>query len=156
MSHRNRSLILNNTTNKPYSGDATSGPKDNSEDSSTNDNSSGQLASAKGWIAKHDRHRQLINPAVYDREMMSRTRDLETTRKLKAQQRNEQQKLRFTKHLQNLARIKAAQSSRITSATPALPAPEIDIQGARYKVTNGGSRLVKILGIWTLWLFFSP
>lgn len=147
--HRNRCLILNNSS-RTQTADSSSELNDRSGNLFGADTES-QPKPATGWIAKHDRHRQLINPAVYDKEMMTRTRDMEMTRIAKARQRDEREKIRFAKHLQNLARIRAAKESQASRANNGAFAHEVDIQGARYKVTNGGSRLVKITSIPSLY-----
>lgn len=98
------------------------------------------------WIAKHDRHRQLINPAVYERETQNRLRDIEETRKLKAVRRDERERRKVQKHLQRYSTQVPLPGQPQGNALPVPSAYEISIHGIRFLVSNGGSRLVKISG----------
>ncbi|KAI9848632.1 MAG: hypothetical protein M1838_000471 [Thelocarpon superellum] len=141
-SHKNRTLVLNNVVNH-------SGPDATAPDSNEATVANGSLprdasSSSVGWVAKHDRHKQLINPAVYEREVKARARDMEASRRLKAQRRDEREKAKLARHLQRLSAY-AYPSSHPASQIPPTPAQyEITIQGIRFRVTSGGSRLLKM------------
>ncbi|KAI9880317.1 MAG: hypothetical protein M1830_004196 [Pleopsidium flavum] len=147
--HRNRTLVLNGNTvstgilsasQHSVTGFTTQGSVTN------NVNENEPPPSATGWIAKRDRHMQLINTSIYDKETQLRARAMEETRKLKAQQRDEREKAKISRHLHRLA----SQSVQPTGARSTLGATvsshEVTINGLRFRVANGGSRLVRVSG----------
>lgn len=97
--------------------------------------------SATGWIAKRDRHMQLINTSVYDQKTLSRAKAMEETRRLRAQQRDEREKAKINKHFQR-------NQAHATNTTPSSAAIDhtVTINGLLFRVTNGGSRLARISG----------
>ena len=105
-----------------------------------------QSSSNISWIAKHDRHKQLINPAVYQRETQNRLRDIEESRKMKAVKRDERERRKINKHLQRYSTQINLPSQQHGRMPPTPSAYEITIHGIRYQVSNGGSRLVKVPG----------
>ena len=144
-SHRNRSLVLNSSSNSTLATNLSfSGPHDLTDDLRAADST--DTAPATNWIAKHDRHRQLINPSIYEREMNLRARDMEETRKLKAQRRDEREKLKINRHLQRLATQSRLQSASQSSADPSNTPYDIFISGIRFLVADGGGKLVKKAG----------
>lgn len=146
---RNRTLILNNpsdskvTNSSPSLNDRSAAVEKGGGDQSQ---PGSQPGSAQGWIAKHDRHRQLINPAIYEREMLARTRDLETTRQLKAAQKDEREKAKIQRHLESLSRGTQAGRSTTGSLGERAVAHQLNIHGVPFRVTNSGSRLVRAMG----------
>ncbi|KAI9812098.1 MAG: hypothetical protein M1832_000609 [Thelocarpon impressellum] len=86
----------------------------------------------------------LINAAVYERQVMTRAKDMEETRKAKARSRDEREKRRLNRHLQRLYQQQASTDKSSNGKTGTSPVYEIMIQGIRFRVTNGGSRLLKI------------
>ncbi|KAI9749520.1 MAG: hypothetical protein M4579_006840 [Chaenotheca gracillima] len=96
-----------------------------------------------GWITKHDRHKQLINSSVYAKEMQVRARDLEETRKVRAQRRDEREKQKISTYLARSGGLE--RDARATKVDPRSgSSPELVIDGIRFQVTNGGSRLAKL------------
>ena len=142
---RSRTLILHNSApssihNEALASDAT-GPASEGEQANEEKQQQRQQQPqpphpASTWIAKQDRHRQIIHPAIYERERLARMRDLEMTRRAKAAQDDERQKAKIQKHLQG-------QSTPMNKSTPI---HEITVQGLPFRVTNGGSRLLRISG----------
>ncbi|KAI9809048.1 MAG: hypothetical protein M1825_002337 [Sarcosagium campestre] len=140
--HRNRTLILNNTSSTVTTVDS-SKPEADRGASAAETRTSDSLG-ATNWIAKHDRHRQLINASVYEKEISLRAHDLEESRKLKARRRDEREKSQISRHLKRLAT--QSRDSMTPTSIAAAPAKdfEININGHSFKVTAGGSRLVKV------------
>ncbi|KAI9846506.1 MAG: hypothetical protein M1837_003927 [Sclerophora amabilis] len=147
-SHRNRTLVLNNATSQSTGvsdSDAPSPWIDSAKQSIQQEATQPQSGSAPSWIAKHDRHKQLINSTVYAKEMQARTRDLEETRKLKAKKRDEREKLKISRYLDKFA-TPTRSASVVKADLRNTSAHEIVIQGIRFQVTNAGSRLAKMFG----------
>ncbi|KAI9769584.1 MAG: hypothetical protein M1839_003623 [Geoglossum umbratile] len=99
------------------------------------------VASSTSWVAKRDRHIQLINSSVFDKETQARARAMEETRKQKTRHKEERQRLKFTKYLQNMSSKSSHPSVR--SAGDGNSHHEVVIGGVRYQVLMGGSKLQK-------------
>jgi hypothetical protein len=130
--HRNRSLVLNGGVIPSISETASAKP---SEDISTS--SSPAPTSTAAWVTKTDRHLQLINPAIYEKQSLQRAKAIEETRKLKLKQRDEQERKKINNHLQRIV-----DSSESTSPSKY----EIIVQGIRFRVVKNGSKLLRVSG----------
>jgi hypothetical protein len=132
--HRNRTLVLNGNT--PTPGPSASQSNEN-ETSSAGGNNSGSA-----WVMKQDRHLQLINTSIFEKDSQKRAKAIEQTRQQKLKQRDEREKTKLLRHLQrgngyNDASIRA---------TGKADNRELDVNGIRFRVTQGGSKLVKVSG----------
>lgn len=138
--HRNRTLVLNN---KP--GASLPSAKELSADSTPSGTKAIQsedeepilLQSTNRWVTKRDRHMQLINSSVYDKETQTRNKAIEETRRLKALQKDQREKQQIERHLNTL-------TSRAGQATNVVR--EVSINGLKFHVADGGSKLVRIRG----------
>ena len=138
--HRNRSLILNNN-----SGTSLQSAKELSPDSvpsttkavQSEDEEAVHLQSSNRWVTKRDRHMQLINSSVYDKEIQTRNKAIEETRRQKALRKDQREKQKIERHLITLA-SGAGQASNAVH--------EVSINGLRFHVADGGSKLVRIRG----------
>lgn len=128
---RTRTLILNNSG--PGPGPVEASPSDAGITSNDGFAQDAQALAPQNWVARNDRHKQLINPAVYEKERLARARDLENTRKLKAIRRDERERVKIQRHLQKYSRPTADQGQ----------SHEVLIDGVAFRVSNGGSRLLK-------------
>lgn len=109
------------------------------------DVSSGAAAPAPAWVTKTDRHMQLINPAIYEKQSQDRARAIEETRKLRLKQRDDREKFKLSKHLERLSGNTAGHGAN--QRTPqALPNYEITVEGIRFRVMKDGSKLAKVPG----------
>jgi hypothetical protein len=132
--HRNRTLILNNA--RPHTA-GTESPQAESNDETPSS------ASGPAWITKSDRHLQLINSAIFDKQSQQRTKAIEETRKLKLRQRDERERTRLKKHLERLSDSTGA----VMAGSPkAAMEHEISVQGLRFRVAKKGSKLVRVSG----------
>lgn len=94
------------------------------------------MPSSNGWVAKRDRHMQLINSAVYDKEAQARTKAMEETRKIKAQQRAQREQTKVLRY---------AQAAGATVSTPAQPTThQILVNDIPFKIARGGSKLIRV------------
>jgi hypothetical protein len=91
-----------------------------------------------GWVAKRDRHMQLINSAIYDKETQARSKAIEETRKLREQKRTEREQAKVLRYAQGAG-------SALVS-TPANPAAghQILVNEVPFKIARGGSKLIRI------------
>ncbi|MCJ1251568.1 hypothetical protein MMC30_008803 [Trapelia coarctata] len=146
-SHRNRSLVLNNAAPSMTAVDETridspGGVAINTTESSSSGNLTAQAAT--GWISKRDRHMQLINSSIYDREANIRSKAIDETRRQVAKRRDEREISKINKHLQ-----KIADNAATISFSPRLNSEaethELSINGLRFRVCDGGSKLVRIM-----------
>ncbi|KMP06953.1 zinc finger domain-containing protein [Coccidioides immitis RMSCC 2394] len=133
--HRHRTLVLNNKTPNPDTADSSSSttvPGDM--------NVEAKPPQQTGWVAKRDRHMQLINTAIYDQEAQARTKAIEETRKLKAQKKAELEKakvLRFAQHI-------VAPTAEAAAAGVRPDSYKIVIQEIPFQVIKGGSKLIRL------------
>jgi hypothetical protein len=123
--HRNRTLVLNGSgTQTPTGSDA--------------GNASDQSGS---WVSRNDGSLQLISSSVYAKENEARNQALENVRRQKIQQRNMREKAKLQAYFAT-----GVGTGLPGSSTNVTGSYEIDIEGIRFRVTNGGSKLVKAAG----------
>ena len=139
-SHRNRTLVLNNASGvSPLSVEEHSphvAPR-NTQAFRSEDEEPTSVQSTNRWVTKRDRHMQLINSSVYDKEIQARNKAIEETRRQKALEKDQREKHRVERHLKALS-SRAGQAANIS--------PEVLINGLRFQVADGGSKLVRIRG----------
>ncbi|KAI1197557.1 hypothetical protein F5X97DRAFT_301924 [Nemania serpens] len=92
------------------------------------------------WVTRTDRHLQLINRDVYEREAQQRTQAIEQSQKQKHMNKNYQEKAQFFRNMQQGGKDGIVPSSN--SSKP-VPRYEVDVEGVRFHVTQQGSKLVK-------------
>ncbi|TVY85446.1 Zinc finger CCCH domain-containing protein [Lachnellula suecica] len=132
--HRNRTLVMNGngtTTTSEYA-------------AAPQDSESANPKAGAAWVTKKDRHLQLINTNIYEKDSQNRAKAMEETRKQKLMQRDAREKTKFNKHLQRLAG-----NNYPTLQSHATTAPsnyEINVQGIQFRVAKHGSKLVKVPG----------
>lgn len=133
--HRNRTLVLNNKAGvkEPGSDAAQPGPEDVKAENEGNE----PTQSPAGWVTKRDRHMQLINSSIYDKETQVRNKAIEETRRQKTLRRDEREKQKIQRHLKTLS---PHQSQNVATPT----AYELAINGLRFQVLDGGSKLARI------------
>jgi len=131
--HRHRSLVLNGTNNMSANPENT-----NSLNPET------PTADTPAWVTKIDRHLQLINTKVFEKESSIRAKAMEETKKRKLKQRDDHEKAKLNKHFNrsvgNNAYATAPRSATFSGAH------EIEVQGVRFHVMKNGSKLVKVPG----------
>ncbi|OQE13317.1 hypothetical protein PENFLA_c050G08250 [Penicillium flavigenum] len=134
--HRHRTLVLNTAG----TGSNTSG---NSSPAPISANNSAVVptpsSTGNGWVVKHDRHMQLINPAVYERKTQDRSKDMERTRKLREQKKTEYEKGKVLRYAQG----SGASAMVSTTANPAA-GHQILVNDVAFRVANGGSKLIRV------------
>ncbi|KAK4189004.1 hypothetical protein QBC35DRAFT_494402 [Podospora australis] len=124
--HRNRTLILNGASQTPRPTDRDPGtPSD---------------ASGSSWVTKTDRHLQLINTAVYEKEAPNRTLALEQTRQQKAKLKSNKERSKLLSHLNHLRNSGGYGAANLPGKY------EVSVQGIPFIVTKNGSKLVKAPG----------
>lgn len=139
--HRNRVLILNNATDATQNTNSQSSPGlPATEEGSSKEGVNGSAS----WVSKRDRHMQLINTSIYDKEKQLRRKAMNETIRKKALAGEHREKARIAKHLQSIMTY-PGKSAAVPTSTE-LVNYEILINGVRFRVMNGGSKLSRILG----------
>ncbi|OJD23836.1 hypothetical protein ACJ73_04812 [Blastomyces percursus] len=134
--HRNRTLVLSNQSTPPES--ASGIPSGNT---STDEMNEGKSGSQNGWVAKRDRHMQLINSAIYDKEAQSRTKAIEESRKLKAQKKAQREEAKVLRHVQGVGGYHPVATPVVGQRAASY---QIAIQGIPFQVVQGGSKLIRL------------
>ncbi|OAQ84095.1 CCCH zinc finger protein [Purpureocillium lilacinum] len=122
--HRHRTLHLNNS--RP--GTEASTPSG----SVTPDGST-------AWVTRNDRHRQLINANVYEKEAQNRVKAIEETRQRKMRNHRYKEKMRFNDFM-----LQQVSSSAVSNPSPQDARNELTIAGLRFRVMDGGKKLARI------------
>jgi len=129
--HRNRTLVLNGKTPTQGSDASMSNDKENPSASANNTDTA--------WVTKQDRHLQLINTSIFEKDSQKRAKAIEQTRQQKLKQRDERETAKLIRHLQRGNNINGT-SVGVTNNNI------LDVNGIRFRVTHGGSKLVKVPG----------
>ncbi|KAI9819479.1 MAG: hypothetical protein M1827_006927 [Pycnora praestabilis] len=143
-SHRNRTLVLNNTGSsgsitEPQQTDGVGDPIQPSHNAAPE-----PVESSTTWIARKDRHMQLINPSIYEKESQARVKAMEETRKLKNHRRNDRERMKINNHLQRLTALSTRSQSSTATSGSTTSAHEVLIHDYRFRVAAGGNKLLKV------------
>jgi hypothetical protein len=134
VSHRNRTLILNNTT--------TASSSDASKTPDATETATPPPAS-NGWIAKRDRHMQLINSSIYDKETQARTKAIAETEKTKREKRAKTEEAKVMRYAQGVRSAPVAHIPGRDGVTNQPSSYQIYIHDAPFQVVRGGSKLIR-------------
>ncbi|KAI8630527.1 hypothetical protein F5Y19DRAFT_49241 [Xylariaceae sp. FL1651] len=124
-SYRNKTLILNGSAQSAASSDENQAPD----------------MSTPSWVSKTDRHLQLINRNVYEREAQQRAQAIEHTLKQKQLQRDRREKTKFFKSMRQASGDGAV---ALSNTSKPVSRYEVEVDGVRFQVTQQGSKLVKV------------
>ncbi|KAF8426308.1 hypothetical protein EV426DRAFT_632115 [Tirmania nivea] len=152
--HRNRTLVLNSGTVSGNSGESGSQssisdfpntPTTQLDSMVSKEFSSPVTSGGQQWVAKRDRHMQLINSAVYDQQALARAKAMEATRQEKLKRRSERQKLKLKMFLERSKNaVPQAYGTAFGGVGAASSTHEVNVGGVRYHVSAGGNKLVKV------------
>lgn len=127
MQHRHRSLVLN--------GSGAQGQPSPAADDASSSNSQ------PTWVAKTDRHLQLINSSVYEKESQARAKAMAESSQQKTRMKDEREKAKLSAFLRTPpAGVAAAKPSNGSGSY------ELTVEGIRFLVAKDGSKLVKAPG----------
>ncbi len=124
--HHHRTLHLNNQRASSESTPSTPGASTESQ----------------GWVSKTDRHKQLINANVYEKQAQTRAKAMEETRQRKLKQQRGGEKSRFDDFL----RHQSAAAGSVANGHANDNIQEILVEGVRFVVTDGGKKLRRAAG----------
>ncbi|KAH6610496.1 hypothetical protein Trco_000516 [Trichoderma cornu-damae] len=127
--HRNRTLHLNASASASGSASSSAAPS--------------PTPTAPGWISKNDRHRQLINANIYEKESQNRAKAIEETRQRKIKEQRHREKKRFAEYLRHQAGAAGFPGTSTSTNANAAGTNEISVNGIRFRVLVGGKKLVK-------------
>ncbi|GKZ35909.1 hypothetical protein AbraIFM66950_006744 [Aspergillus brasiliensis] len=137
--HRHRTLILNN---------ATSGTPGSATPAGTGTDTDGEARSAtpNEWVVKRDRHMQLINTSIYDKETQARTKAMEESRQAKAQKRAQVEQARVMSYAQGVDRVHPTGFAAPQVSTTADPSAEyqVFVNDIPFRVSRGGGKLIRM------------
>ncbi|EEH10269.1 CCCH zinc finger protein [Histoplasma capsulatum G186AR] len=134
--HRNRTLVLSNLSTPAESASGT--PSCNA---STDEMNEAKPVCQNGWVAKRDRHMQLINSAIYDKEAQARTKAIEESRKLKAQRIAQREEAKVLRYVQGVGGYRPVATPVVGQRAASY---RITIQDVPFQVVRGGSKLIRL------------
>ncbi|KAK4170412.1 hypothetical protein QBC43DRAFT_306146 [Cladorrhinum sp. PSN259] len=130
--HRHRTLVLNGN----------SAARSNNQ--ADVDSGTASDASTSSWVTKNDRHLQLINTSVYQKESQTRVQAMEQTRQQKLALKNKQERAMLLNHLNRLKNGGGGYGSANKQASNGKYT--VNVQGIEFMVTKNGSKLIKVPG----------
>ena len=101
--------------------------------------------SASGWVTKHDRHIQLINNSIFDKDVLQRNKAIERTQAQKALKRDQREKSQIYKHLQTIGAETKGPLLQIMPNSSGNP-QYLSIDGLKFEVCADGSKLSRMFG----------
>jgi len=107
-----------------------------------NDDGSSSSGQQSTWISKTDRHLQLINSSIYEKDSQARAKAIAETQQQKLQRQDEKEKAKL-KHFLVSGAAGPATTRYVNNTTGAF---ELDIEGIRFRVSKDGGKLVKVPG----------
>ncbi|KAL5357280.1 hypothetical protein BJX96DRAFT_144193 [Aspergillus floccosus] len=136
--HRHRTLILNNAT---ASGTPAGTTTPSTGAGTDNDGENGRSATPNGWVAKRDRHMQLINSAIYDKEAQARAKAMEESRKAKALKRTQIEQDKVLRYAQGVGHQYRPSATVEPSADY-----QVFLNDIPFRVSREGSKLIRVSG----------
>ena len=127
---RNRTLVLNGAAD---GGSESASPSDN----------------APSWVSRTDRHLQLINSDVYEKESQARTKAIEQTRLQKLKQRDHHERSKLRNHFSHLASsttTKRAAAAAAAAGNSLQSTYQVFVESIPFYIAKNGSKLVKVPG----------
>ncbi|KJZ78295.1 hypothetical protein HIM_02333 [Hirsutella minnesotensis 3608] len=122
--HRHRTLQLNTQR----SGSESGGGSDSTSQASGN------------WVSRHDRHHQLINADIYEKESHNRSKAIEESRQRKLRHKRFREKARFNEYLRHQVQKPIASLNTGIGESK----HEIIIHGMPFHVVDNGKKLIKV------------
>ncbi|CAI4216612.1 unnamed protein product [Parascedosporium putredinis] len=98
------------------------------------------------WVSKTDRHLQLINSSVYEKDSQTRAKAIAETIQQKRQRQDDREKVKLKQFLQAGSAGPTVATATVRSANEP-GAFELDIEGIRFRVAKDGSKLVKLSAV---------
>lgn len=138
VTHRNRTLVLNNPQ-------APAADKANLTGNSGDQNGEVKPGSSNGWVAKRDRHMQLINSAIYNKEAQARAKAIAETQRLKAERRAKAEEAKVMRYVHGHGRqLPTAGPAQAAVTTQRSMSYQIMVNDIPFQVARGGSKLIRI------------
>lgn len=113
-----------------------------SASTSQNTSADDPASRSSGWVTRNDRHRQLINANVFEKQSQNRAKAIERTRKQKENEKRRGEKTRLKEFLRHQ---QAAVGAPVKANTPTAR-NELVIDGIRFQVLDGGKKLARVAG----------
>ncbi|KKA23839.1 CCCH zinc finger protein [Rasamsonia emersonii CBS 393.64] len=138
VTHRNRTLVLNNPQ-------APAADKANLTGNSGDHDGEVKPGGSNGWVAKRDRHIQLINSAIYNKEAQARTKAIAETQRLKAERRAKAEEAKVMRYVHGNGRqLPSAVPAQAAGTSQRPTSYQIMVNDIPFQVARGGSKLIRI------------
>ncbi|KAF5026218.1 hypothetical protein F66182_1685 [Fusarium sp. NRRL 66182] len=111
----------------------------NAENSMASRSASSGAETPPGWVSRTDRHRQLINANVYEKDTQNRAKAIEQTRQRKINGHRQREKAQINEFIKH-------RTAPSNSSTNPAACNELTVEGVHFRVVDGGKKLVKIPG----------
>ncbi|KAM5434334.1 hypothetical protein McanCB21832_003743 [Microsporum canis] len=134
--HRNRTLVLNNQSTTSETASSTASPS-----RPTDELNDPKLGVKSSWIAKRDRHMQLINSSIFDQETQARNKAIAETQRLKAQRKSAREESMVLRHAQSASRFPRSNKGESHSDGKTYT---IHVGKVPFQVAQGGSKLISL------------
>ncbi|KAF2498372.1 hypothetical protein BU16DRAFT_481227 [Lophium mytilinum] len=121
--HRNRTLVLNGNPATPPNGEA----------------HQMDVVDSNTWVAKTDRHMQLINTSVYDQISKERARSMADTTASKQSDQDAREKAKLSNYFATASRHSSHGATRKSTDIY-----NISIGATQFQVVDGGSKLLRL------------
>ena len=143
--HRNRTLVINNATasNAQFVANREVGSTSKLDTTEALELGITIPSNSTSWVSRRDRHMQLINSSILGKEACARGEVLEYSQRQKFPDRKQKDKQKPNKNFQ-LFIGGIEKSSSLTLAEPGLSSYYLDVDGLRFQVLNGGSKLRRV------------
>ncbi|KAL7798557.1 hypothetical protein V8C37DRAFT_368262 [Trichoderma ceciliae] len=125
---RNRTLHLNASASASGSASSSAAPS--------------PASTTPGWVSKNDRHRQLINANIYEKDSQNRAKAIEETMQRKLKEQRHREKKHFGEYLRHQADVAGFTGTSMNANSTGIN--EILVNGIRFRVLEGGKKLVKV------------
>ncbi|EHA21468.1 hypothetical protein ASPNIDRAFT_193651 [Aspergillus niger ATCC 1015] len=102
-------------------------------------------ATPNEWVVKRDRHMQLINTSIYDKETQARTKAMEESRQAKAQKRAQVEQARVLNYAQGVGRVHPTgfAAPQVSTADPSAEY-QVFVNDIPFRVSRGGGKLIRV------------
>jgi hypothetical protein len=121
--YRNKTLVLNGQSQPSPSADSQATPD----------------AASTSWVTKTDRHLQLINSAVYEKEAKARSTAIDQTQRQKQLDKDKREQAKLVSHIRQVGSV-------ATNVATPVSKFEVEVDGLLFRVVKGGNKLVKVSG----------
>ncbi|KAI5796643.1 hypothetical protein EDC01DRAFT_652237 [Geopyxis carbonaria] len=131
ITHHHKTLVINNYS--PSNGPLDQLTSGSSAEIPTVNSNNSTVSNGEAWVAKRDRHMQLIKGSVYEQEAFKRAKAMAHSLEERLRRKEEKEKFKFNRFLK---------TSHGTESSD----HEVVVGGETYRVATNGSKLIRLSG----------